>query len=69
MRTHVHAGVVIECASESEHRQLVSKVTSTAKDGQLCSQARAIINRVVEDFAWLKVHSGGHGPLKRTEVT
>ena len=39
-------------------------MNSLAKDSQLCSQARAIINRVVNYFAQLKMRSGGRGPLK-----
>ena len=59
-------GVVTERARESKRVRFVSKVTSMAKDSWLCSRARAIINRVVDYFVWLKMCSGGRGPLKRT---
>ena len=32
---------------------------------RLCSQARAIVNKVVDYFAQLKMRIGGHGLLKR----
>ena len=48
-------GVVIEHAHESISRPFVSKVTSMEKDSGLCYQGRAIINRVVDCFAHLKM--------------
>ena len=65
MKSHAY-GVVIEGARESECRLFLSKVTLVAKDKWLCSQARAVISRVVDYFVWMKMHSGGRCPLKRT---
>ena len=62
----MHIGVVIERARGSERMPVVSMVTSMEKDYWLCSQARAIINRVVDYFAQLKMRNTGRGPLKRT---
>ena len=59
-------GVVIERACESEHTLFVSMVTSMAKASRLYSQARTIINRVVDYLARLKMRSGGRGMLKGT---
>ena len=56
-------GMVIEHAHESESRPFVSKVISMAEDSQMCSQARAIINKVVDYFVQLKMRSGGLGLL------
>ena len=60
------AGVIIERVHEGKCRLFVSKVSSTGKDPQLCSQARAVINKVYDYFALLKMHSGGCGLLERT---
>ena len=38
-----------------------------AQDSRLCSQARALINRVVTYFAQLKMCSEGRGPLKEPQ--
>ena len=46
--------MVIEHAHESEHRPFVSKVNMMAKDLQLYSQLRAIINRDVDYITQLK---------------
>ena len=61
LKDHMHIGVVIKHARESECRSFVS----VAKDKPLCSWARAISSRVVDYFAWLKMRSEGRGPLKR----
>ena len=47
-------GMVIELARESECRPFISKVTSMTKHKRSCSQASALINRVVGYFARLK---------------
>ena len=66
----MHIGVEIERACESEHRLFVSKVTSMGKDSQFCFQTRAIINRIVDYFAQLKMRSGGRVTLKgKSEAT
>ena len=64
----VHIGAVLERARECEGRLVVSKVTSTAKDKRLCSQARAIINRVVDYLARLKIRNGCRSPLKPSKL-
>ena len=65
MKSHAY-GVVIEGVRESECRLFLSKVTLVAKDKWLCSQARAVISRVVDYFVWMKMRSRGRCPLKRT---
>ena len=64
MKLYAYRHGNIEHARESECRLFVSKVTSLVQDKWLCSQARAIINRVVDYFVWSKMCSGGHSLLK-----
>ena len=58
-------GVVIEPSCERERRPFFSMLTSTAKDKRSSSQARTIINRVVDYFAGLKMGSGGPVPVEK----
>ena len=59
--------IVTECAHDSVHRQFRSKLGNHNDERQtvVCSQARAIINRVFSYFAWLEKRSGRCGLLKR----
>ena len=58
-------GVIIKRARESERRRFISEVTPMAEESWLCSRARSIINRDIDYFARLKMHSGGCGQLTR----
>ena len=55
-------GVVIERARASQRRMFLSKMTSAEKHKRLCSQARAVINRVVGYLTRLKMRMKSRGP-------